>query len=97
MVFRVVDTIEDSSIKLSMKQKIFDKFLNILNQECYNQKLVDEARKLMLKELTYTYEKEKLRIRTCFTCLVLKELLAHIYLIVDAISAKVRRNIDDII
>lgn len=56
LVFRVVDTIEDSTIKIETKKEMFDLFLSTLKKEKYNKKITDKCKTELLKKLTYSYE-----------------------------------------
>jgi len=60
LVFRVIDTVEDSSVSLAMKKKMFADFLSLLSSRKANDSASEACAKKMLVKLNYTYEKELL-------------------------------------
>lgn len=56
LVFRVIDTIEDSTINIKTKKYLFEGFLKVLEQDSYNNSLIEKYRQELLKKLTYSYE-----------------------------------------
>jgi farnesyl-diphosphate farnesyltransferase len=60
MIFRIIDTIEDSDVLLKIKKQGFDKFLDVLNRKSYEDISTQDCRKFLLSKLNYTYEKELL-------------------------------------
>ena len=60
LVFRVIDTVEDSSASLAMKKRMFAEFLSLLSRRNANGSAAEACAKRMLAKLDYTYEKELL-------------------------------------
>lgn len=60
LIFRVMDTIEDSSIPVEEKKALFLDFLNLLSPKKPNFAAAEACSKKMLATLNYTYEKELL-------------------------------------
>lgn len=60
LIFRTIDTIEDSTIKIETKKRFFSKFLSVLNQERYSYKITNECKIELLKKLTFSYEADLL-------------------------------------
>ncbi|MEM2138467.1 MAG: squalene/phytoene synthase family protein [Candidatus Anstonellaceae archaeon] len=60
LIYRVLDTIEDSQAKNSAKGRLFAEFLSLLAKRKVNAEAVEECRAKMLAKLTYTYEKDLL-------------------------------------
>ena len=65
LVFRVIDTVEDSSAPLSMKREMFAEFLALLSKKKANDAASGECAGKMLSALDYTYEKELLSELPC--------------------------------
>lgn len=60
LVFRVIDTVEDSHAPLSLKKRMFSEFLSLLSARKANGVAAGACAKRMLAKLDYTYEKELL-------------------------------------
>jgi farnesyl-diphosphate farnesyltransferase len=60
MVFRVIDTIEDSHAPLRTKKLLFQKVLSLLSKKSADDKFAAEVSRALLSKLDYTYEKELL-------------------------------------
>ncbi len=60
MIFRVIDTIEDSTVNLNTKKRCFSDFLVVLSKEAYDNSLTQKCKNTLLSKLTYSYEKELL-------------------------------------
>jgi len=61
LVFRVIDTVEDSpKASLAMKKGMFSEFLSLLSKRKADDKAALQCAKKMLSRLDYTYEKELL-------------------------------------
>ena len=56
LIFRTIDTIEDSTIGIKTKKDMFDAFLDTISQDAYDHKKAIDCRKQLLKKLTYSYE-----------------------------------------
>ena len=56
LLYRTIDTIEDSQASLQEKKMLFAKFLRLLSSEEYNGQKTDECRGEMLNSLSFTYE-----------------------------------------
>jgi len=56
LIFRVIDTIEDSLTKLDNKKKLFDEFIRILSLPSYNKDLTSKCKNNLLKKLNFSYE-----------------------------------------
>jgi len=56
LIFRVIDTIEDSSAKLEFKKELFDGFIEILSSHSYNKDLTSKCGKNLMKKLNFSYE-----------------------------------------
>lgn len=60
LVYRVIDTIEDSSAPLLAKKRLFQDFISLLRAEKYDGARTEEVRQSLLTQLNYTYEKSLL-------------------------------------
>lgn len=60
LIYRVLDTIEDSDAPLQEKKGLFDEFLGLLSCRKMDRAAVERCSKKMLARLDYTYEKELL-------------------------------------
>jgi farnesyl-diphosphate farnesyltransferase len=60
LVYRVIDTIEDSSAPLVRKKEMFADFLSLLSARKQNAAKASECSRELLSSLNYTYEKELL-------------------------------------
>ncbi|MFA5929829.1 MAG: squalene/phytoene synthase family protein [Candidatus Micrarchaeia archaeon] len=60
MVFRVIDTIEDSHASLRTKKSLFKKVLSLLSRRHADDNAAKELSRALLAKLDYTYEKELL-------------------------------------
>jgi len=60
LVFRVIDTVEDSKAPLSLKKELFAEFLSLLSKRKADGDASDVCAGKMLARLDYTYEKELL-------------------------------------
>jgi len=60
MVFRVIDTIEDSHASLRTKKALFKKVLSLLSKKNADDKFAKAVSQALLTKLDYTYEKELL-------------------------------------
>jgi len=60
MIYRVIDTIEDSHIELEAKDALFEKFISVLKGKKANAMKVAQLQKTLLICLDYTYEKDLL-------------------------------------
>ena len=60
MVFRVIDTIEDSHAGLRTKKSLFKKVISLLSRKNADDKFAKEVSSALLSKLDYTYEKELL-------------------------------------
>ncbi len=72
LVFRVIDTVEDSSASLALKKELFSEFLSLLSRRKANDVAAETCARKMLASLNYTYEKELLAslpalVRACFS------------------------------
>lgn len=57
MIYRVIDTIEDSHAPLPVKKTLFDSFVRLLRGKAPNEKKIMAVRHELLTCLDYTYEK----------------------------------------
>lgn len=57
LIYRLIDTIEDSSAPLDVKKAQFDQFINLLSMQGYNEQETLRVRQDLLESLDYTYEK----------------------------------------
>jgi len=60
LIFRVLDTIEDSKAPLEAKKALFAEFLSVLRQKDFDAQRAEKCGKTLLASLDYTYEKELL-------------------------------------
>ena len=60
LVFRVIDTVEDSSAPLAVKRGMFAGFLALLSRKKADDAAAEACARKMLAKLDYTYEKELL-------------------------------------
>jgi len=60
LIYRVIDTIEDSSAQLRTKKKLFSEFLFLLSRKKADLPAAAECSRRLLSKLDYTYEKELL-------------------------------------
>ncbi len=60
LVYRVIDTIEDSSAPRPIKKELFSQFTSLLTRRRYSASRVQAVRAALLAELNYTYEQELL-------------------------------------
>ena len=60
MVFRVMDTIEDSGAPLRVKKALFKRFLALLSKKKADSKAANDVSRTLLAKIDYTYEKELL-------------------------------------
>ncbi|MDE1798483.1 MAG: squalene/phytoene synthase family protein [Candidatus Micrarchaeota archaeon] len=60
LIYRVIDTIEDSSAPRPIKKELFAQFTALLTRRSYSAPRVQAVRAALLSELNYTYEKELL-------------------------------------
>jgi farnesyl-diphosphate farnesyltransferase len=60
LLYRIIDTIEDSSASRSTKKILFSQFTSLLTRQGYSARKVVACQQFMLAELNYTYEKELL-------------------------------------
>jgi len=56
LIFRVIDTIEDSLAKLEYKKELFDEFIEVLSSHSYNKDLTLKCEKNLMKKLNFSYE-----------------------------------------
>ncbi|MBD3164595.1 hypothetical protein GF323_05305 [Candidatus Woesearchaeota archaeon] len=61
LIFRIVDTIEDSEIKKQQKKRLFDLFLDTLSQPRFLSYQSKKCSSALLQNLTYSYEEILLR------------------------------------
>ncbi|MFA5108483.1 MAG: squalene/phytoene synthase family protein [Candidatus Micrarchaeia archaeon] len=60
LIYRVIDTIEDSSAPVSIKKQLFDQFIDSLEMKKFDEEKISSCKTEMLALLDYTYEKELL-------------------------------------
>ena len=60
LIYRVIDTIEDSSAPVRIKKQLFDRFIGSLEMKRMDEEQTDSCKCEMLALLDYTYEKELL-------------------------------------
>lgn len=58
LIYRIIDTIEDSGAPLGTKSALFDEFLSILRPAKMDAEQVLSCRERLCKKINYTYEKE---------------------------------------
>ncbi|MCH7613485.1 MAG: squalene/phytoene synthase family protein [Candidatus Marinimicrobia bacterium] len=51
LIFRVIDTIEDSSAKLEYKKVLFDDLIEVLSSKDYNNNITLKSKKNLMKKL----------------------------------------------
>jgi len=56
LIFRVIDTIEDSLSKLEYKKELFDELIEVLSSHKYNQVLTLKCKKNLMEKLNFSYE-----------------------------------------
>ena len=56
LIFRVIDTIEDSLAKLEYKKYLFDEFIEVLSSHSYNKDLTLKCEKNLMNKLNFSYE-----------------------------------------
>lgn len=60
MIYRIIDTIEDSHISHEAKKALFDEFITLLRGKSANEMKIAKLKRTMLTCLDYTYEKDLL-------------------------------------
>jgi farnesyl-diphosphate farnesyltransferase len=60
LIYRVLDTIEDSHAKNNIKARLFSEFLSLLAKRKMDAKAIDSCMEKLLERLDYTYERELL-------------------------------------
>ena len=60
MIFRIIDTIEDSTINIKIKATLFNNFISILEQQRDNPTLSNEYKTNLFKNLIFSYEADLL-------------------------------------
>ena len=60
LIYRIIDTIEDSSAPLYVKRRLFDELLRLLSASKYNAAKIGACTHNLCSKLNYTYEKELL-------------------------------------
>jgi len=60
LIYRILDTIEDSSAPLPVKKELFDQFIRLISKPAMNEKLTERCRADLRNKLDYTYEKDLL-------------------------------------
>ena len=61
LVYRVLDTIEDSSAPLAVKKELFSQFVKLLSVRNADAHTIEECRAELCTRLNYTYEKDLLK------------------------------------
>lgn len=58
LIYRIIDTIEDSSAKLEVKRELFDAYVTSLSGKAFNAKKQAELKARLFEKIDCTYEKE---------------------------------------
>ena len=61
LIYRIIDTVEDSDIRTDRKKELFDAYTQILQDARYDDLRTQEIKKEMISTLTYSYEESLLQ------------------------------------